>query len=39
MLYASGSNTLAKLALGANGKLLQSNGSNIVYGDVDGGTY
>jgi len=39
MLYASGSNTLAKLALGANGKLLQSNGSNIVYGNVDGGTY
>ncbi len=39
MLYASGSNTLAKLALGANGKLLQSNGSNIVYADVDGGTY
>ena len=39
MLYASGSNTLAKLALGASGKLLQSNGSNIVYGDVDGGTY
>ena len=39
MLYASGSNTLAKLALGSSGKLLQSNGSNIVYGDVDGGTY
>jgi hypothetical protein len=39
MLYASGSNTLAKLALGASGKLLQSNGSNIVYADVDGGTY
>ncbi len=38
-LYASGSNTLAKLALGANGKILQSNGSNVAYGDIDGGTY
>ena len=39
MLYASGSNTLGKLALGASGKILQSNGSNIAYGDIDGGTY
>ena len=39
VLYASGSNTLAKLALGANGKILQSNGSNVAYGDIDGGTY
>jgi len=39
MLYASGSNTLGKLALGASGKILQSNGSNITYGDLDGGTY
>ena len=39
VLYASGSNTLAKLALGASGKILQSNGSNITYGDIDGGTY
>ena len=39
ILYASGSNTLAKLALGNNGKILQSNGSNVTYGDIDGGTY
>ena len=39
MLYASGANTLGKLALGASGKILQSNGSNIAYGDIDGGTY
>ncbi len=39
MLYASGSNTLGKLALGASGKILQSNGSNITYADLDGGTY
>ena len=39
VLYASGSNTLAKLSIGASGKILQSNGSNITYGDIDGGTY
>ena len=39
ILYASGVNTLAKLALGNNGKILQSNGSNVTYGDIDGGTY
>ena len=39
ILHASGSNTLAKLALGASGKILQSNGSNVTYGDIDGGTY
>jgi len=39
ILHASGSNTLAKLALGGNGKILQSNGSNVTYGDIDGGTY
>ena len=39
VLYASGANTLAKLALGARGKILQSNGSNVTYGDIDGGTY
>jgi len=27
------------LALGASGKILQSNGSNVTYGDIDGGTY
>jgi hypothetical protein len=39
ILYASGANTLAALALGANGKILQSNGTNVTYGDIDGGTY
>ena len=39
ILHASGSNTLAKLAIGASGKILQSNGSNVTYGDIDGGTY
>jgi len=39
ILYASGANTLAKLALGNNGKILQSNGSIVTYGDIDGGTY
>ena len=39
ILHASGANTLAKLSLGASGKILQSNGSNITYGDIDGGTY
>lgn len=39
ILYASGSNTLATLAIAANGKILQSNGTNVTYGDIDGGTY
>jgi len=39
ILYASGANTLAKLALGNNGKILQSDGSNVTYGDIDGGTF
>jgi len=39
ILYASASNTLAALSLGANGKILQSDGTNVTYGDVDGGTY
>lgn len=30
---------LTALAVGDSGKVLQSNGSTIVYGDVDGGTY
>ena len=39
IIRASGANTLAALSLGASGKILQSNGSNVVYGDIDGGTY
>jgi flagellar biogenesis protein FliO len=30
---------LSALTVGATGKVLQSNGSTLVYGDVDGGTY
>jgi hypothetical protein len=40
LLYASASNTLSKLAGGADGKVLQMNASGVpVWGDVDGGTY
>jgi hypothetical protein len=40
ILYASGSNTLAKLGIGTNGKVLQVNGSGVpVWADIDGGTY
>lgn len=40
ILYASGTNTLAKLSAGTDGKILQINGSGIpVWADIDGGTY
>jgi len=39
IVYASAANTLAKLTLGANGKILQSDGTDITYGDIDGGTF
>ena len=40
ILYASGTNTLAKLSIGTNGKILQVNGSGVpVWADIDGGTY
>lgn len=40
ILYASGSNTLAALAIGTTGKVLQVNGSGApVWADIDGGTY
>lgn len=39
LLVASGSTALSKLTLGTNGKVLQSNGTTLVYGDIDGGTY
>jgi hypothetical protein len=40
IIYASGSNTLAKLSAGTNGKVLQINGSGLpVWADLDGGTY
>ena len=40
MLYASDTNTLAKLTAGTSGKVLQINGSGLpVWADLDGGTY
>lgn len=40
LLYASGTNTLAKLTAGAEGQVLQVNASGVpVWGDIDGGTY
>jgi len=40
ILYASASNTLSKLTIGASGQVLQVNGSGIpTWADIDGGTY
>jgi hypothetical protein len=40
ILYASSSNTLSKLTVGEEGKVLQVNGSGVpVWADIDGGTY
>lgn len=40
IIYASGTNTLAKLSIGTSGKVLQVNGSGVpVWSDIDGGTY
>lgn len=39
LLVGGAGNTLAKLSLGADGKVLQSNGSALVYQDLDGGTF
>ena len=40
LLYASDTNTLSKLAAGAEGKVLQMGAFGVpVWGDVDGGTY
>jgi hypothetical protein len=39
ILIASASGTLSKLSIGTSGKVLQSNGTTLVYGDIDGGTY
>lgn len=39
LIVANGSTSLAKLSVGTNGKILQSNGTTLVYGDIDGGTY
>lgn len=39
ILVGAAANALNKLSLGSTGQVLQSNGSTLVYGDVDGGTY
>ena len=40
ILYASATNTLARLSAGTNGQVLQMNSSGVpVWGDLDGGTY
>ena len=39
LIVASGATTLAKLALGTQGYVLQSNGSALVYDTLDGGTF
>ena len=39
LLVASGASALSKLTVGTNGKILQSNGTTVVYGDIDGGSF
>lgn len=39
ILVAGANNTLTRLSVGGNGKMLQSNGTTLVYADIDGGTY
>lgn len=39
LLVGAAANALNKLSIGTNGKVLQSNGTTLVYNDVDGGTY
>lgn len=39
LLVGDAASGLTKLALSTNGKILQSNGTDLVYGDIDGGTY
>lgn len=39
LLVANTGNTLSKLGLGADGKILQSNGTALVYADLDGGAF
>jgi hypothetical protein len=39
ILVGAAANALNKLTLGTVGKVLQSNGTTLVYGDVDGGVY
>jgi hypothetical protein len=39
ILVGAAANALNKLSIGTVGKVLQSNGTTLVYGDVDGGSY
>jgi hypothetical protein len=39
IIVASGSTTLSKLSIGTNGYVLQSNGTSLVYGTLDGGSF
>jgi hypothetical protein len=40
ILYSSAANVLSKLTIGADGKILQVNGSGVpIWADIDGGTY
>ena len=39
ILVANTGNALSKLALGTDGYLLQSNGTALIFGSIDGGTY
>lgn len=39
LLVASGASTLSKLTIGTNGKVLQSNGTTLIYADLDGGSF
>lgn len=39
LLVGTSGNAYLQLAVGLDGKILQSNGSTVVYGDIDGGTF
>ena len=39
LLVGGAGNTLSKLTVGTDGKVLQSNGTSVVYADLDGGTF
>ena len=39
LLVGGATNTLSKLAVGTDGKVLQSNGTSVIYADLDGGTF
>lgn len=39
IIIANGATSLTTLGVGTSGKVLQSNGTTLVYGDIDGGTY